>query len=135
MALNFASAFTGNLKEISEDEIKKDYGNYLMKGERVEHAFKLVRDVLVFTNRRVIDIDLQGVTGKKKQFDTIFYSNIVNVSVETAGTGFDDSELSIYHREHDRSYGVKEKKLEFPKKFDFTGIYHFLLEIAYDNSK
>ncbi len=135
MALNFANALTGNLKEISAAEIEKDYGKFLMTGERIEHAFKLVRDVLVFTDRRIIDVDLQGVSGKKKQLDSIFYSNVINVSAETAGKGFDDSEISIHHREHDRSSVVHTKKLEFPKSFDFAPLYKFLIETAYKNSK
>ncbi len=134
MALNFGSMFTGNLKEISTDEIKKDYGKFLMRGEKIEHAFRLARDLLVLTDRRIIDIDLQGMSGKKKQMESIFYSNIINVSAETAGKGFDDSEISIHHIDHDKSQSPHWKKLEFPKNFDFAPVYQFLIEIAYDNS-
>ncbi len=135
MALNFGNVLTGNLKEISTAEVEKDYGKFLMSGEIVEHAFKLVRDIIIFTNRRIIDIDLQGMSGKKKQLSSIFYSNIINVSAETAGKGFDDSEIVIHHREHDKSYMVQYKKLEFPKSFDFGPIYELILDIAYKNNK
>ncbi len=81
------SALTGNAYEIKEGEVYEKYNSFLIEGEKIQRAYKLVRDMIIFTEHRIIIIDLQGLSGKKKSFKTIFYSNIVNVECETAGMG------------------------------------------------
>ncbi|KTS03844.1 cytoplasmic protein, partial [Methylobacterium radiotolerans] len=65
-------------------------------GETARLAFKIIRDVFVFTERRVILIDVQGVTGSKVEFLSVPYRAIVRFSVETAGTFDLDAELKIW---------------------------------------
>ena len=38
----------------------------MLDDEKVEHAYKLIRDLIVFTNRRLILVDKQGVTDKNR---------------------------------------------------------------------
>ena len=65
--------------------------------EKVEFAFKTIRDQLVFTNKRIISIDVQGITGKRKSFATMPYSKIQYFSIQTPGFMelFPDSELFV----------------------------------------
>ncbi len=64
--------------------------------KKVEHAYKLIRDLIVFTNRRLILVDKQGVTGKKTEYHSIPYKSITQYSIETAGHFDLDAELKIW---------------------------------------
>ena len=68
----------------------------LIHGEELVHAFKSVRDLVVFTNKRIIAVDVQGMTGKKKDFTSLPYSKVQVFSVETAGTFDLDAELELW---------------------------------------
>lgn len=68
----------------------------LLPGERVLGAFKALRDGVVFTDKRLIAVNVQGITGKKKDFSSLPYSKITAFSVETAGSFDLDSELDLY---------------------------------------
>ena len=67
----------------------------LMDGEEVVDAYRSMRDGVVFTDRRIIAINVQGITGSKKDFTSLPYKNIVAYSIETSGTFDLDSELEI----------------------------------------
>lgn len=71
-------------------------GELLLPGESVIDAFKSMRDGVVFTDKRIIAVNVQGITGSKKDFTSLPYKNIVAYSVETAGTLDIDAELEIY---------------------------------------
>ncbi len=68
----------------------------LVEGEQLVAAFKALRDSVVFTNKRVIAINVQGITGKKVDFTSLPYSKIQAYSVETAGTFDLDCELDLF---------------------------------------
>ncbi len=74
----------------------KEVMHLLVPGERIELAYKLFRDLFVFTDRRLLLIDKQGLTGKKIESHSIPYKSIVHFSVETAGTFDLDAELKLY---------------------------------------
>ena len=116
----------------------QEYGMYLMDGETITTGFKLVRDVVIVTDKRIIDFDKQGATGAKMRVDSINLNCVYHVSAETAGFGADDSEINIYYITSPYfkcSGGVStaEKKLEFPKKYNIQPLYKYLQEIAYQN--
>ena len=97
-----------------------------------------MRDVVVVTDKRVIDFDKQGATGTKMRVDSINLSSIFHVSAETAGFGADDSEINIHYITSpyfkcSGGVSVAEKKLEFPKKYNVQPLYKYLQEIAYRN--
>ena len=79
----------------------------LTVGERIVHTYQSIRDGVVFTNKRIIAINVQGLTGKKKDFTSLPYSKIQAYSVETAGTFDWDSELELWFS------GLGKIKLEF----------------------
>lgn len=97
MAVNFNQDSVFNLKPISNDEVRGEVDGLLIADEKVEFAFKTVRDQLVFTNKRIISIDVQGITGKRKSFATMPYSKIQYFSIQTPGFMelFPDSELFV----------------------------------------
>lgn len=97
MAVNFNNNSVWNLKPISADSVKSEVNGLLIDGERVEMAFQTIRDQLVFTNKRIISIDIQGITGKRRSFSTLPYSKIQYFSIQTPGFAelIPDSELFI----------------------------------------
>ena len=90
------SAFLGNAGAVSQDELNKQYSQLLCDGEEIELGFKLIRDMFIFTNKRLIHVDKQGLTGSKTEYKSISYKSISRFSVETAGTFDLDAELKIW---------------------------------------
>ncbi|UYJ40576.1 MAG: PH domain-containing protein [Lachnospiraceae bacterium] len=111
MAVNFNQDSVFNLKPISNDEVRGEVDGLLISGEQIEFAFKTIRDQLVFTNKRIISIDVQGLTGKRKSYATMPYSKIQYFSIQTPGFMelFPDSELFIMFSN------------SFTAKFEFKG--------------
>lgn len=126
-----------NYSAIPPEQLQSDYGIYLMDGESITCGFKLVRDALIFTDKRIIFTDKQGATGTKMRIESINLFSIVDVTMETAGFGFDDSELTFTYiktadlKAHHVDY--QKHKLEFPKKYDVQPLYKLLQELAYHN--
>ena len=127
----------GNMSEVSAESLQKEYGDYLMEGETIQTGFKLVRDAMIITDRRILEFDKQGATGQKMRVNSIYMDSIFNVTAETAGFGMDDSELTIFYiaTPYMKAHGVDyaSKKFEFPKKYNIQGLYKMLQEVAYSN--
>jgi hypothetical protein len=94
--MGLMSALLGNASTASKEEVTKDLGPMLANGEEIDVAFKLIRDLIVFTDRRLLLVDKQGLTGKKTDFHSIPYKSISHFSVETAGHFDLDAELKIW---------------------------------------
>ncbi|MEE1456772.1 MAG: PH domain-containing protein [Oscillospiraceae bacterium] len=111
MAVNFNQDSVWNLKPIRVDAVKGEVNGLLIGGEEVVMAFQTVRDQLLFTNKRIIAVDVQGITGKRKSFSTMPYSKIQYFSIQTPGFGelIPDSELFIMFSN------------TFTAKFEFKG--------------
>lgn len=86
----------GNATNIDIEDIDVKLKDIFYEGEQVKYAFSYVRDMILFTNGRIIFIDKQGVTGKKKEFHSIPYKSISRFSIETVGHFDDDSEFKIW---------------------------------------
>lgn len=86
----------GNATRVDPREATQEYGRLLGQGEQIHAAYLLIRDAILFTDRRLILVDKQGITGKKIEYHTIPYRSITHFSVETAGTFDLDAELKIY---------------------------------------
>lgn len=86
----------GNATEIDHQEVKKELSAVLIPEEKINLAYKLVRDLVVFTDYRLIVVDKQGITGKKTDYKTFPYKSISRFSVETAGHFDLDAELKIW---------------------------------------
>ncbi len=86
----------GNASKIDNAKIQQEFSQILTTGETVEHAYQLLRDYFVFTNRRFVLVDKQGLTGSKIEYHSIPYRSITHFAVETAGTFDLDAELKIW---------------------------------------
>ena len=90
------SAILGNAGSVSQDQLLKQYGQLLIEGEEIELGFKLIRDTLIFTTKRLILVDKQGLTASKTEYKSVSYKSITRFSIETAGTFDLDAELKIW---------------------------------------
>jgi len=90
------SSLLGNAGVAQPEELNKEYGILLTEGENIEIGFKLIRDVFIFTNKRLILVDKQGITGKKIDYLSVIYKSISRFSIETAGNFDLDAELKIW---------------------------------------
>jgi hypothetical protein len=86
----------GNASEVNLAEVQNTYAGILANGEAIEKAYRLIRDMFIFTNKRLILVDVQGVTGKKTEYHSIPYKSITHFSIETAGHFDLEAELKIW---------------------------------------
>jgi len=86
----------GNASKIDPSKIQEEFSQILAPGERVEHAYQLIRDYFVFTDKRFVLVDKQGLTGSKVAYHSIPYKSITHFSIETGGTFDLDAELKIW---------------------------------------
>ncbi|RYE67386.1 MAG: PH domain-containing protein [Rhizobiaceae bacterium] len=103
--IDFQNGSIFKLKQ--NDEYAAKVADLLLSDEKIIGAFKALRDGVVFTDKRIIAVNVQGITGKKKDFTSLPYSKIVAFSVETAGSFDLDSELEMYFS------GLGKVKFEF----------------------
>ena len=94
--MGFFDGMMGNASEVNVAEVQRDFAKILSSNEKIERAYKLIRDLFIFTNKRLILVDKQGITGKKVEFHSIPYKSITHFSIETAGNFDLDAELKIW---------------------------------------
>jgi hypothetical protein len=90
------NAVLGNASEVPAAELQTEFARLLMKDECILCGYRLVRDVFMFTGRRLLLVDKQGLTGKKLEYLSVPYKSITKFSIETAGTFDLDAELKIW---------------------------------------
>jgi hypothetical protein len=90
------SGLFGNASAADSATVEQEISNILVPGEQVVQAYRLIRDLYVFTDKRLILIDKQGLTGKKAEYHSIPYRAITHFAVETAGRFDLDAELKIW---------------------------------------
>lgn len=115
--MSFLSNLMGNATELNPAELQAEFGNVLFDGENIEAAFKIFRDKWVFTNKRLIMQDVQGMTGSKKEYHSVPYKSITHFLVETAGSFDADCELEIWI-----SGSPTSLKKELKKGIDVVGL-------------
>lgn len=94
--IDFNNKVLFKLTPIDTSKMLAPINEFLIDGEGVLAVFKTMRDQLVFTNKRIIAANVQGITGKKVDYTSIPYSKVQTFSIETAGTLDLDCELEIY---------------------------------------
>ena len=105
--IDFNNACLVKLRPVNDNAFEKMVAPILINGEEIVRCFQSLRDGVVFTNLRIITINIQGISGKKKDFTSLPYSKIQAFSVETAGVFDLDSELELWFS------GMGRVKLEF----------------------
>lgn len=86
----------GHAGNVSVEELNGNYGQLLTEDESFQLGYKVIRDTFIFTDKRLIIIDVQGMTGKKQEYLSIPYAKITRFSIETAGHFDLDAELKLW---------------------------------------
>ena len=94
--MGFLDSLLGNASEVDPSKVQAELAQILAPGEQVEKAYQLFRDSFVFTSKRLILVDKQGLTGKKIEYHSYPYRSITHFSIETAGHFDLDAELKLW---------------------------------------
>lgn len=122
--IDFKNGSFLKLKQTNPEPLLKQVGPLLITDEQVLSAYQTIRDFVIFTNKRVIAVNVQGMTGKKKDFTSLPYSKISAFSVETSGVFDLDSELEMYFS------GLGKVKFEFTGSSNIVEIGRIIGEYA-----
>ena len=114
--IDFNNASFFKLNMVGNDAFHSQVTPILVTDETILSTYKGIRDGVVFTNKRIIAINVQGLTGKKKDFTSLPYSKIQAYSVETSGVFDLDSELELWFS------GVGKVKFEFTSNSNVSEI-------------
>lgn len=90
------SGLLGHASDIDLAQVEGELKPILAEGEQLELGFQIVRDQMIFTDRRIILIDKQGMTGRKRQYVSIPYKSITMFSVENSGSFDMESEMKVW---------------------------------------
>ena len=96
--ISFSKDKVFNLKKISNREINSNAEKLILPNEDVIGVYKTIRDQVIFTSKRIITVDVQGVTGKRQELFSLPYSKIQYFGVQTVGFAelIPDSELALF---------------------------------------
>ncbi len=94
--IDFENGDVFKLKKVNDEKVDNNILELLIPKEEIIGVYKSVRDYVVFTNRRFISANIQGVTGKKRDYTIMPYSKISVFSIETSGVFDMDSELQLF---------------------------------------
>jgi hypothetical protein len=122
--IDFQNANFMKLKPVPATDFESMIAPMFVNGESILGTFRGIRDGVVFTNKRIISINVQGMTGKKKDFTSLPYSKIQAFSVETAGIIDLDSELELWFS------GMGKVKFEFVSKADVSALCRTISEFV-----
>lgn len=114
--IDFSNGSFVKLKEANSANFVPIISPILLEGEEIIGAYQGMRDGVVFTTKRIISINVQGITGKKKDITSLPYSKIQAFSVESAGMLDLDSELELYFS------SLGKVKFEFTANCNITEI-------------
>lgn len=120
--IDFKNAEFLKLKPVDDSAYSEAIAPMLVDDESIVGTFKAIRDGVVFTNKRIFVINVQGLTGKKVDYTSLPYSKIQAYSVETAGVIDLDSELELWFS------GLGKIKLEFVARADVGKICKMISE-------
>lgn len=120
--IDFKNASFVKLRAVPNSDFSSMISPMFVNGEEIIQSFRGIRDGVVFTNKRIFAINVQGLTGKKKDFTSLPYSKIQAFSVETAGVLDLDSELDLWFS------GMGNVKFEFVASADVSKICQMISE-------
>lgn len=120
--IDFNNASFMKLRPVANATFASQLSPMFIPGEEIIGTYQSVRDGVVFTNKRIFAINVQGITGKKKDFSTLPYSKIQAYSVETAGVFDLDSELELWFS------GLGKVKFEFVANANVSEICRMISE-------
>eukprot|EP00957_Ditylum_brightwellii_P010163 767986-Ditylum_brightwellii.AAC.1 len=128
---SFGAVFEDGMKEIDTTDLNAKYHNdlpLLLEEEKILRAFQLARDIFLYTNRRLIDVDTKGLTGKRIKYKSVPYKHVHGFAFETAGHLDNDAEAyayttisQVYSNGPPRSVGILKVKQSMLVKY--TNVY------------
>ncbi|MGY1707036.1 PH domain-containing protein [Geodermatophilus sp. SYSU D00697] len=110
--IDFQNGSVFKLSPANPQDLGPEVAPLLIRGEQVVACFKAVRDFVVFTDKRLIAVNVQGMTGRKRDFTSLPYNKVQAFSIETAGTFDLDAELDLWFS------GLGKVRLEFKGNAD-----------------
>jgi hypothetical protein len=119
--MGLLSGLLGHASEVDAERLEKDLVGILIEGEAVEHAYRLVRDLVILTTHRLIFVDKQGLTGRKRDYLCVPYRGIDRFSKETLGHVDLDAEIKLWLRGREEPLS-----LEFKGNQDVDAIFRTL---------
>ena len=122
--IDFENARFIKLRLVKDTTFQKMVNPLFVDEETIVMSFQSVRDGIVFTNKRIISINIQELTGKKKDFTSLPYSKISAFSVESAGVFDMDSELELWYA------GLGKVRFELVGRADISAICRVISEHA-----
>jgi len=120
--IDFKNASYIKLHPVNNNTYASIIGPMFTQDEQILGTYQSIRDGVVFTTKRIIAINVQGVTGKKKDVTSLPYSKIQAFSVETAGVLDLDSELELWFS------GLGRVKFEFTARSNVSAICRMISE-------
>jgi hypothetical protein len=111
--MGFLSGLMGVASEADADKVEEQLKDFLLPDENIIKAYQLVRDLTILTDRRIILIDKQGLTGRRTEYVCIPYRSIVKYSIETTGHFDLDADVKLWLSSHPEPI-----ELEFRKSRD-----------------
>jgi hypothetical protein len=122
--IDFANGSLFKLQPANLQDVFGDIQPLLIQGENAIAAFRGIRDFVVFTDKRLIAVNIQGMTGKKRDFTSLPYSKVQAFSVETAGTFDLDGELDMWFS------GLGKVRLEFKGSVNVQGLSQLIAQFV-----
>ena len=107
--MSLLDGLLGNASQVDATKLEAEFSKVLAGGERIEKAYQLIRDLFIFTDKRLIFVDKQGLTGSKIEYHSLPYRAITHFSIETGGHFDLDAELKVW---------VSGSSVPFQKKFN-----------------
>ncbi|MEU6860793.1 PH domain-containing protein [Glycomyces sp. NPDC046736] len=114
--IDFKNGSVFKLKLTEKPGFANEVQPLLVDDEEVALVFEGVRDFVVFTNKRIIAVNVQGITGRKRDYSILPYSKIQAYSVETDGLMDNDGELDLWFS------GLGKVRFEFKENVDLPAI-------------
>lgn len=122
--IDFQNGSIFKLKKVEDAKFADEMRPLLVENEIILGCYQDIRDHVVFTDKRIISVNVQGITGKKKDFTSLPYSKVTVFSIETAGTFDLDSELDLFYS------GVGRVRFEFRGGSDIIKIGQMISRFA-----
>ena len=114
--IDFKNDSIFKLKRVNSSKFDSEMQDILIDNEHIIGCYQDIRDHVIFTNKRVIAVNVKGLTGKKRDYTMLPYSKITAYSIETAGTFDLESELDMYYS------GIGQIRFEFRGSSDIIEI-------------
>ena len=128
--MGLLAKLTGNATAIAPGKAKARFGAILVEGERIILAFEHYRDAVVLTDRRFIEANLQGLTGKKKEVLSVPWKHVNAFSTESAGHLDLDSELKLWVSGMERPKGIASIQCRLAPGTDVEALQRFMAEVT-----